>query len=76
MRVGVWRRFKLFENLGIRPTVSINARVCEDYERVAAQSYEQIPMHKLEDQHGTIHRAMGVIKKFTGKHHVGWLAPG
>ena len=36
MRVGVWRFFDLFSRLGIRPTVSINARVCEDYPRVAA----------------------------------------
>ena len=57
MRVGVWRFFKLFETLGIRPTLSINARVCEDYERVAAQardagwefmghSWEQGPIHR------------------------------
>ena len=36
MRVGVWRFFDLFARLGIRPTLSINARVCEDYARVAA----------------------------------------
>ena len=35
MRVGVWRFFELFRRLSIRPTLSINARVCEDYERVA-----------------------------------------
>src|SRR6266566_5030801 len=34
MRVGVWRFFDLFRRLLIRPTLSINARVCEDYERV------------------------------------------
>ena len=87
MRVGVWRYFKLFEKLGIRPTLSCNARVCEDYERVAAQArgagwefmahgYDQIPMHKLEDQRGTIHKAMDVIEKFTGERPVGWLGPG
>src|ERR1700723_4773852 len=87
MRIGVWRFFKLFEQLGIRPTLSINARVCEDYQRVAAQArdagwefmahgYDQIPMHKLEDQRGTIRRAMDVIEKFTGKRSVGWLGPG
>ena len=36
--VGVWRYFKLFEKLDIRPTLSCNARVCEDYARVAAQA--------------------------------------
>jgi allantoinase len=87
MRVGVWRFFKLYERLGIRPTLSINARVCEDYERVAAQArdagwefmghaYEQMPIHKVEDQRGMIHRSMDLLEKFTGKRPVGWLGPG
>ena len=37
MRVGVWRFFDLFKRLKIRPTLAINARVCEDYARVAAR---------------------------------------
>ena len=87
MRVGVWRFFKLFERLGIRPTLSINARVCEDYERVAAQArdagwefmghaYEQGPMHKIADQRGMIHRSMDILERFTGTRPVGWLGPG
>ena len=35
MRVGAWRFFDLFARLGIRPTLAVNARVCEDYPRVA-----------------------------------------
>ena len=35
MRVGVWRFFDLFKRLNIRPTLALNARVCEDYPRVA-----------------------------------------
>src|SRR6202451_3393242 len=38
MRVGVWRFFDLFKRLDIRPTVSINARVCEGYARVAQEA--------------------------------------
>jgi peptidoglycan/xylan/chitin deacetylase (PgdA/CDA1 family) len=87
MRVGVWRFFKLFEQLAIRPTLSINARVCEDYERVAAQArdagwefmahaYDQIPMHKLDDQSAMIERTLDVIQKFTRSRPVGWLGPG
>jgi allantoinase len=87
MRVGVWRFFKLFEQLAIRPTLSINARVCEDYERVAAQArdagwefmahaYDQIPMHKLEDQSAMIERTLDVIEKFARTRPVGWLGPG
>ena len=87
MRVGVWRFFKMFESLGIRPTLSINARVCEDYERVARQAvdagwefmahaYDQIPMHKLDDQAAMIERSLDVIERFTKVRPVGWLGPG
>ena len=32
-RVGFWRFFELYERLGIKPSLSINARVCIDYPR-------------------------------------------
>ncbi|MEP9367672.1 polysaccharide deacetylase family protein [Xanthobacter sp. VNH20] len=87
MRVGAWRFFKLYEKLGIRPTLSINARVTEDYERVAAQArdagwefmghaYDQGPIHKQEDQRGMIFRSMDILEKFTGTRPKGWLGPG
>ncbi|TDH63168.1 polysaccharide deacetylase [Dankookia rubra] len=87
MRVGVWRFFKLYEKLGIAPTLSVNARVVEDYERVAAQareagwefmghSWEQGPIHKEPDQRAMIHRSMDRLETFTGKRPVGWLGPG
>ena len=87
MRVGVWRFFRLFEKLGIAPTLSINARVCQDYERVAQQahdagwefmghSWEQGPIHKEPDQAAMIARSMDEIERFTGKRPVGWLGPG
>ncbi len=63
MRVGAWRFFDLYKRLGIKPTLAINARVCEDYPRVAAEAkddgwefmghaYEQGPIHKEPDQSG------------------------
>jgi peptidoglycan/xylan/chitin deacetylase (PgdA/CDA1 family) len=87
MRVGFWRFHKLFGQLGIRPTLSINARVCEDYERVAAaardagwefmgHAYDQGPIHKIENQREMIHRSMDILEKFTGKRAKGWLGPG
>ena len=87
MRVGVWRFFRLFERLGIAPTLSINARVVEDYERVAAQardakwefmghSWEQEPIHKEPDQRAMIWRSMDRLERFTGTRPVGWLGPG
>ena len=87
MRVGVWRFFDLYKKHGIKPTLSINARVCEDYPRVAQEAkdagwefmghaYEQGPIHKEPDQQAMIARSMDVIENFTGKRPVGWLGPG
>ena len=87
MRVGFWRFEKLYARLGIRPTVSINARVCLDYPRVAeackdagwefmGHSFEQGPIHKEENQQAMIGRSLDTLEKFTGKRPVGWLGPG
>ncbi len=87
MRVGAWRFFDLFGRLGIRPTLATNARVCEDYPRVAEQAqrqgwefmghaYDQAPIHKSEDQAGMINRSLEIIERFTGTRPVGWLGPG
>jgi len=87
MRVGVWRFFELYKALGIRPTLSINARVCEDYPRVAQEakeagwefmghSNEQGPIHKEPDQRAMIHRSLSILEAFTGKRPVGWLGRG
>jgi allantoinase len=87
MRVGAWRFFELYERLAIRPTLAINARTCEDYARVAeeakrlgwefmAHAYDQIPIHKVEDQAAMINRSMDILERFTGKRPVGWLGPG
>ena len=87
MRVGVWRFFDLFAKLGIRPTLSINARVIEDYRRVSQQAkdagwefmahaYEQGPIHRSEDQPAMIKKSLDVIQNFAGTRPVGWLGPG
>jgi peptidoglycan/xylan/chitin deacetylase (PgdA/CDA1 family) len=87
MRVGAWRFFELFARLGIRPTLATNARVCEDYPRVAEQAkrdgwefmghaYEQGPIHQEPDQGAMIERSLAIIERFTGKRPVGWLGPG
>jgi allantoinase len=87
MRVGFWRFHKLYERLGIKPTLSINAKVCQEYPRVAqacrdsgwefmGHSYQQGPIHKEEDQAGMIRKSLDVIQEFTGKRPVGWLGPG
>src|SRR5207247_8672356 len=87
MRVGAWRFFDLFARLGIKPTVAINARVCEDYTRVAEEakragwefmghSYEQGPIHKEADQAAMIESALSILERFTGTRPVGCLGPG
>jgi peptidoglycan/xylan/chitin deacetylase (PgdA/CDA1 family) len=87
MRVGVWRFFDLFRVRGIKPTLAINARVCEDYERVAEEArreawefmghaYDQMPIHKHENQKDMINRSMDILERFTGKRPLGWLGPG
>ena len=87
MRVGVWRFLDLFDGHGSKPTLSINARVVEDYTRVAeacrgagwefmGHSWEQGPIHKEPDQPAMIARSLDALEKFTGKRPVGWLGPG
>ena len=41
-----------------------------------AHSYEQIPMHKLDDQRAIIAKTMSTIEKFSGKRPRGWFGPG
>ena len=62
MRVGFWRLRKMMRAArSITPTVTLNARVCETYPPVVkacldsgwelnAHGYDQVPMHKLDDQ--------------------------
>jgi peptidoglycan/xylan/chitin deacetylase (PgdA/CDA1 family) len=87
MRVGVWRFFDLFKRRKIRPTLALNARVCEDYPRVAEQAladgwefmghgYEQGPIHSEPNEKAMIARALNVIERFCRKRPVGWLGPG
>ncbi|MGB8895399.1 MAG: polysaccharide deacetylase family protein [Pseudolabrys sp.] len=87
MRVGFWRLKKMLERLGVSPTVTLNARVCETYPRVVdaciangwelnAHGYDQVPMHKLDDQRAVIANAMNIIEKFWGKRPRGWFGPG
>jgi allantoinase len=87
MRVGFWRLRRMYERLGIAPTVTLNAKVCETYPQVVeacleshwelnAHSYEQTPMHKLDDQRAVIARTVQVIEKFSGTRPRGWFGPG
>jgi allantoinase len=87
MRVGAWRFFELFGRRGIRPTLAVNARVCEDYPRVAEEArrqdwefmghgYDQVPIHSHEDQAAMIARCLDILERSCGKRPLGWLGPG
>src|SRR4029077_19608524 len=39
-------------------------------------AYEQMPIHRVEDQKAMIERSLAVIEGFTGEKPVGWLGPG
>jgi allantoinase len=87
MRVGAWRFFDLFARRSIAPTLAANARICEDYPRVAEEAkrqgwefmghgYDQLPIHLHQDQAAMIKRSLDIIERFDGKRPVGWLGPG
>jgi len=87
MRVGFWRIKKIFERLDISPTVTMNARVCLEYPRVAdacranewefnAHAFEQVPMHKVDSQRDNINKTIEVMTEFTGRRPRGWFGPG
>jgi peptidoglycan/xylan/chitin deacetylase (PgdA/CDA1 family) len=87
MRVGFWRLKKVLDSVRATPTVALNGRICETYPQVVracvdagwelnAHGYEQIPMHKVDDQRGSIRRTLDTIEKFSGKRPRGWFGPG
>ena len=87
MRVGFWRLRKLFERIGVKPTVTLNAKCCESYPEAIraciesgwelnAHSFDQQPMHKLENERDVILRSLEIIEKFSGKRPRGWFGPG
>ncbi|MEK9831170.1 MAG: polysaccharide deacetylase family protein [Rhodospirillaceae bacterium] len=87
MRVGFWRIKAMLEDLGVRPTVTLNARTIEEYPRTAeavleagwefnAHSYEQMPMHKLRDERAVIDKSLKIIGDFCGTRPRGWFGPG
>ena len=87
MRVGFWRMKRMLDALKIKPTVTLNARVCETYPQVVqacvdagwelnAHGYDQMPMHKLDDQKAVIDKSVAIIAKFWGRAPRGWFGPG
>jgi hypothetical protein len=46
MRVGFWRIRKMFDRLGVRPTVTLNARTCETYPEVIKACGSRSPFRR------------------------------
>ncbi len=87
MRVGFWRLLQAFEARNIKPTISINAKVCDTCPEVAiaardagwefmAHCYVQMPIHKVEDQAVMIRQSVERLESFLGHRPRGWLGPG
>lgn len=87
MRVGFWRMKAVLDELKIVPSLSVNARVCIDYPRVAraardsgwefmGHSFDQRPTHTEPDPVAMIRQSVKVIREFTGRPPVGWMGPG
>jgi peptidoglycan/xylan/chitin deacetylase (PgdA/CDA1 family) len=87
MRVGVWRLKRMYERLGISPTVTLNSRVCDTYPAVVeacvkngwelnAHSVEQTPMQRVEDERAVIRESVETIERFSGTRPRGWFGPG
>ncbi|MGE0798641.1 MAG: polysaccharide deacetylase family protein [Lautropia sp.] len=87
MRVGFWRLKEVLDAHGIRPTLSINARVCETRPRIAqaaldagwefmAHCYVQMSIDKVPDQRAMIRQTVEVLQRATGRRPTGWLGPG
>jgi hypothetical protein len=88
-RVAVWRTFELFDDLGIRPTASMNVAVFEHHpqiaEAMAARDWDYqshglyntrfvLGMDEAEERE-MIHTVNAICKKNTGKYLSGWLGP-
>ena len=86
-RVGFWRLKAILDELGIVPSLSVNARLCVDYPRIAracreagwefmGHSWDQRPMHSEPDPAAMIRRSVKTLREFTGRRPVGWMGPG
>ncbi|UFX42744.1 polysaccharide deacetylase family protein [Bradyrhizobium sp. 41S5] len=87
MRVGFWRLFEAFEKRKIRPTISINAKVCDTCPEVPtaardagwefmAHCYVQMPIHRVDDEAAMIRQSTERLSQFLGRNASGWLGPG
>jgi peptidoglycan/xylan/chitin deacetylase (PgdA/CDA1 family) len=77
----------MLDALKINPTVTLNARVCETYPQVVqacadagwelnAHGYDQVPMHKLDDQKAVIDKSVAIIQSSGARRRAAGSGPG
>jgi allantoinase len=87
LRVGIWRMLELFSGLNIRPTLSLNASVCDAYPAIVeateragweimAHGYNQVALPASGDERTVIRDSLKRIEQMTHKRPRGWLGPG
>ena len=80
-------RWNTLGDRGIVPTFACNGSVCQGYPEVITagikagwefmgHGYVQMPIHKFEDQRGSIRRTIDAIATATGRVPRGWESPG
>jgi peptidoglycan/xylan/chitin deacetylase (PgdA/CDA1 family) len=89
-RVGVFRVFKLLDDLGIKASVAVNSRVAERYpfliEEVVRRGWEVVAygvdmgrLHyggmAIEDETARVKEAVTTLREMTGQAITGWLSP-
>src|SRR3546814_4355245 len=63
MRVGIWRLMEVLRHRGIRPTVSLNAKVCETRPRVARAALDdgwEFMAHRSEEHTSELQSLMRI----------------
>ena len=89
-RIGVFRVFRLLEELGIEPSVSFNSKVAQRYPRlmeevvrreweVIANGVDMGTLHHGEldiaEETAQIDESLGVLRDMSGQPVTGWLSP-
>src|SRR6266511_119418 len=77
MRVGFWRLKKMLERLGISPTITLNAKVCETYPQVIQACIEYIGDWVLDDEPVTLktaHRPVVALPYYFELHDIVMMA--
>jgi peptidoglycan/xylan/chitin deacetylase (PgdA/CDA1 family) len=89
LRVGIWRLMEIFDKYGVRPTIALNAKVCQAYPQIIQAGVaghwdwigqglsNQQPLAGLseEQERSIISQTIELISAATGRDLKGWLGP-